>query len=58
MKYRIKLVSPVGDCHYFYANDRDMADKMMNEICEDIKLENGFNIYLYVETRHGHVRVS
>jgi hypothetical protein len=56
-RFRIKVVPACGDAHYFYADSYVVALEMMENLREDLR-DMDYAIYLYVDTRYGHVRIS
>lgn len=57
MTYRVKLVVPCGDVHYFYATDLRAAKRMRGDLLQHL---DGVQAacFIYVETPHGHVRID
>lgn len=55
-RFRVKVVPPCGDCHYFYADTVTEADRLVAELAEDLS-GLSCSIWVYVDTRHGHVRI-
>jgi hypothetical protein len=56
-RFRIKVASPCHDCHYFYSSTREEAEAIIAELCEDLA-GLGCRIWIYAETRYGHVRID
>lgn len=56
MTFRVKVVPPCGDCHYFYGSSLEEAERIMAGLAEDLA-GLGCAIWMYAETRFGHVRV-
>jgi hypothetical protein len=58
MNYRVKVIPPCGDCNYFYADSYAAARQMQKELIEDMREVAGTRVFVYVETRYGHIRVD
>jgi hypothetical protein len=55
-KYRIKLVA--FDAHYFYASTEEEVESIIEELDEYLTGKCEYNIYVYIETPLGHVRIK
>lgn len=55
-RFRVKVIPPCGDCHYFYADSLPSADSMVADLKRDL-VDTGCTFFVYVDTRYGHVRV-
>ena len=55
--FRIKVCTPSNDCHYFYAEGAAAAELVRSNLSAELE---GLNcqIYMYVETSYGHIRIA
>jgi hypothetical protein len=59
MQYRVKLIihfEGVADAHFWYRNSLAEAEVLRDELVEDLH-EVEHNVFIYADTRHGHVRI-
>lgn len=55
--YRIKLVVPGIEAHYWHSDTLEDAERIVAELAVDMAGVDGARIWLYIDTRHGHARV-
>ena len=58
-RFRVKLVLPaVRDTQMFYPASREEADAMMACFRRDVLSQAEGDVFLYIETPYGHVRIA
>jgi hypothetical protein len=59
--YRVKLILAGRDWiepHYFHETTLEDAERVRRELREDLAEVPNVDIWIYADTRHGHVRVA
>lgn len=58
-RFRVKVCLPHGpDAHYFHAASLSEAEDMRVTLRSELPTEISAQIYIYVDTSLGHIRVS